>query len=265
MSYLSIFIPTDRRQALANDTTLGDRTSGAALFADISGFSPLTEALLQGLGPQRGAEELTRHLNSVFETLISVVTSHGGSVVGFSGDAITCWFEGDNGLLATGCAVQMQDNIAGLEGVLTPAGDQIKLALKAAVAVGEVRRFGVGDPDDHKLDVLAGELLDELAQAESLARKGDVILAPSAVANLSDLVEYSPAKNPQNGGDVLFGVVKQLRVDPAEVPIPTTDPLRRAVAPLDPKVDIPKIACRRCRIFSRTASCRRSIPSFFWD
>jgi class 3 adenylate cyclase len=139
----------------------------------------------------------------------------------------------------------MQDNIAGLEGVLTPAGDQIKLALKAAVAVGEVRRFGVGDPDDHKLDVLAGELLDELAQAESLARKGDVILAPSAVANLSDLVEYSPAKNPQNGGDVLFGVVKQLRVDPAEVPIPTTDPLNIPDEQLRPW--IPKSIYQRLR------------------
>jgi adenylate cyclase len=44
---LLVYIPMDRRQALAQGQTLPDRTSGAALFADISGFTPLTEALLR--------------------------------------------------------------------------------------------------------------------------------------------------------------------------------------------------------------------------
>ena len=59
----SIYIPTDRRQALARGETLPDRTTGAALFADISGFTPLTEALAKELGPRRGAEELTKELS----------------------------------------------------------------------------------------------------------------------------------------------------------------------------------------------------------
>src|SRR6476469_6394629 len=59
MESLYAYIPTDRRYALARGSDLPDRTTGAALFADISGFTPLTEALVQALGPQRGAEELT--------------------------------------------------------------------------------------------------------------------------------------------------------------------------------------------------------------
>src|SRR3990172_618634 len=89
------YIPTDRLYALADGQTLPNRTHGAALFADISGFTPLTEALTRELGPQRGAEELTRHLNLVYDALIDELHRYGGSVIGFSGDAITCWFDGD--------------------------------------------------------------------------------------------------------------------------------------------------------------------------
>lgn len=53
------YIPSDRRRALAAGTALPDRVRGAGLFADISGFTPLTEALAQELGAQRGPEELT--------------------------------------------------------------------------------------------------------------------------------------------------------------------------------------------------------------
>src|SRR5450631_4615927 len=62
-------IPGDRRQALATGIPMPDRVRGAALFADISGFTPLTEALANELGPQRGAEEITAHLNRVYHAL----------------------------------------------------------------------------------------------------------------------------------------------------------------------------------------------------
>ena len=66
------YIPIDRRQALAHGTILGDRATGAVLFADISGFTPLTSALYRELGPQRGAEELDHILNHIFDPLIGL-------------------------------------------------------------------------------------------------------------------------------------------------------------------------------------------------
>ena len=87
-----VYIPMDRRQALVRGSSLPDRTTGAALFADISGFTPLTEALARTLGPRLGAEELTHQLNRVYDVLIAEVDRYGGSVIGFAGDAITCWF-----------------------------------------------------------------------------------------------------------------------------------------------------------------------------
>jgi hypothetical protein len=50
------YIPRDRRRALSTGAMMADRVRGAGLFADISGFTPLTEALATELGPHRGAE-----------------------------------------------------------------------------------------------------------------------------------------------------------------------------------------------------------------
>jgi hypothetical protein len=71
MELLSAYMPMDRRQALLKGSVLPTRARGSALFADISGFTPLTNALVQELGPTRGAEEVTWHVNRVFGTLIA--------------------------------------------------------------------------------------------------------------------------------------------------------------------------------------------------
>ena len=95
------YIPMDRCLALSTGTSLPDRTQGSALFADISGFTPLTEALLKAYGPRRGPEELTRQLNRIYDALVSEVHRYGGSVIALSGDAVTCWLDGDDGRRAT--------------------------------------------------------------------------------------------------------------------------------------------------------------------
>ena len=71
--------------ALATGHDLPDRSHGAALFADISGFTPLTATLVQTLGPQRGAEELTRVLNTVYAALTDAVASHAPDLVVLAG------------------------------------------------------------------------------------------------------------------------------------------------------------------------------------
>ena len=89
---LGIYLPLDRRQALAQGEALPGRATGTALFSDLSGFTPLMEHLSTTLGPQRGAEELTRLLNALFTPMIEEVHGHGGSIIAFGGDALTCWF-----------------------------------------------------------------------------------------------------------------------------------------------------------------------------
>lgn len=84
------------------------RKTVLALFADIGSFTSLAEALERVLGPQGGAEELSSIINRIFDALVLAVDNYHGSIIVFSGDAITCWFEADDGRLAAKCALEMQ-------------------------------------------------------------------------------------------------------------------------------------------------------------
>ena len=63
-----------------------ERFPAAVLFADVSGFTPLTEAL--GQKGSEGPEELTRLLNRYFSWMIAFIEAEGGEVIKFGGDAI---------------------------------------------------------------------------------------------------------------------------------------------------------------------------------
>ncbi len=185
------YIPMDRRQALARGENLPDRMTGTALFADVSGFTPLTDALTKSLGTKRGAEELTKQLNAVYDALIGQVDRWHGSVIGFSGDAITCWFDDANqpglgALRATTCAVAMQDAMQQFAAVPIPDGTTVMLSVKTSCATGKVRRFVVGDPNVHLLDAIAGETLQRMAHGEHAANKGENLIDEATANLLSD-------------------------------------------------------------------------------
>lgn len=190
MEIAQAYIPMDRRHALAKGENLPERTQGAALFADISGFTPLTAALAKELGALRGAEELARQLNRLYSALIGKLYHYQGSVISFSGDAITCWLDQDDGRRAIACALQMQEVMAQFGAVETPAGTIISLGIKVAVACGPVRRFLAGDPQVCLIDVLAGQTLDQMAAAEKKAKSGDVVVTAEIVQQLG-MVEVS--------------------------------------------------------------------------
>lgn len=180
----SAYIAADRCAALAQGVALPQVMHGAALFADISGFSPLTRVLAETLGAQRGAEELTSHLNAIYGALIAEIDRHNGSVISFSGDALLCWFDGDDGSIAAACAFAMQAVMRAMSDVVVAADTHVRFALKTSVAAGQVNRFVVGDPDIQLLDVLAGNLVDVLAAADSVAQAGDVVLDEATAARL---------------------------------------------------------------------------------
>ena len=178
------YIARDRRWALSAGRAMPDRVHGSAIFADISGFTPLTEGLARELGPQRGAEELTATLSRVFHAVIAELDAYDGNVIYFSGDAITAWIDGDDGTRAGAAALGMQAAIARTGTIVTPAGTTVQLSMKVAIAVGDARRFVVGDPDVQLIDVLAGRLIDQLAEAEHHAQKGEIMLDASAIEAL---------------------------------------------------------------------------------
>ena len=214
------YIPIDVRHALAENRTLAEHLQGAALFADISGFTPLTEALAKELGPMRGGEELTVHLNRVYNALIAELHRYGGSVISFSGDAITCWLDGDDGSRATTTALAMQAAMAAFAEVVTASGKVVSLGLKTAVATGPVRRFTVGDPEYTLINTMAGRILDRLAAAENQAEKGDVILDEDTAVSLQDDISIAEWRSDKKTGQ-RFAVVTNITKTVAESPWPS--------------------------------------------
>jgi predicted ATPase/class 3 adenylate cyclase len=217
---LVAYLPQDRRLAMAAGRELPSRTRGAALCADLSGFTPLTEALARKLGKRRGAEELTLRLNRFYEALIAPVEAYGGSVVGFSGDAITCWFDMDDGRRAIAAAQAMQTAMKAFACLRLSSGESISLGVKVAVASGPVRRLQVGDPAIQTWDTLAGAIMDRLAALGHLAKTGEVLLDEATASGLHDMLEIDEWRASESGcrAAVLSG--SNISVEPSAQVLP---------------------------------------------
>ena len=231
-SALRVYIPMDRQHALARGRSLPDRAQGAALFADISGFTPLTEALTRTLGPLRGAEELTRQLDRVYDALIAEVDRYGGSVIGFAGDAITCWFA-DVGtecrmpgsenippapLRAATCALAIQRAMQQFSTVEITPEETVSLAVKVSLASGPARRFLVGRPDIQVIDALAGDTVVRMAAGEHLANKGDVLADEQTIIRLGERAQIAAWRTDPDTGR--FAVLNGLTAPAEPTPWP---------------------------------------------
>ena len=235
MESLHAYIPTDRRFALARGEKLPDHTTGAALFADISGFTPLTEALVKALGARRGAEELTLWLNKIYDALITEIDRYRGSVMSFSGDAVTCWFDdmgienletrpkSSTALRATACALEMQGAMDQFAQVEVPGAGTVSLAIKIVVTTGPARRFLIGDPSIQLVDTLAGGTLYRLATGEHLASRGEVLLGQTTVKVLEGQAEVAEWREDFKSGE-RFAVVNELNVAVEPDPWPELPP-----------------------------------------
>jgi class 3 adenylate cyclase/tetratricopeptide (TPR) repeat protein len=222
---LDVYLPQDRRRALANHSTLPDHANGAALFADISGFTALTESLRERLGARLGAEALNTQLGAVYSALITEVEKYGGSVIGFAGDAMMCWFDNqisssdrDGSALAVACAFGMQAAIRAFP----------TLALKVAIATGIARRFVVGDPDVQQLDVLVGGTVARTSTAEHQAKRGEILVDEATVRVLGDSLTVTDWRMDIESNE-RFAVVSRYADEVNEAQIETPDSLSNDV------------------------------------
>ena len=230
---LSGYLSQDRLRALASGEDLPDRTTGSALFADISGFTVLTTSLRKSLGVRRGGEELPKHLNAVYTALINEVERLGGSVISFAGDAIICWFDDAVGTAAeraVGCAFALQQAMRSFATISLPDRTQITLSLKVAVATGSARRFLVGDPAVHYLDVLAGAVVEQTAVGEQLAQQAEILLDDATVQELGQRFSIQEWRfDPESGqrfavaGQFTASNIYKNSLSSTSHPIPTTD------------------------------------------
>jgi class 3 adenylate cyclase/tetratricopeptide (TPR) repeat protein len=157
-------------------------TDAAVFFADVSGFTSLTEQLAR-LGPE-GAEELTRVLNAYFGQLIEIITRHGGEVIKFAGDALLAlWIVTPDEDLAAKtrraahCGLEVQ---ARLRDYVTTGLVAAPLHLRVGIGAGEIYEAHLGGRLGKWEYVVAGEPLSQMSVAEHQAQPGDVVLSATA-------------------------------------------------------------------------------------
>lgn len=177
------------------------RSPGAVLFADISGFTALSEHLARQGG--RGLEQLTHLLNQCFGGVVDTVTAQGGEVVRFAGDALLArWSAGEQGLedavdRAAACSLLVRSSLEE-----RPIGDDFRLTMKMAVGAGPLFGCRIGGLMDRWEVVLAGAPLHQIAHLFASVPRGGVALSAEAWSLSRE--RYTGAALPE-GGWLVFG------------------------------------------------------------
>ncbi|MEM7333253.1 MAG: AAA family ATPase [Chloroflexota bacterium] len=153
----------------------------ATIFADISGFTQMSEELASD--GTRGAEELNRVLLVTFTAMLDVIHEMGGAVSHFYGDAMAVYFpDGDNtaAFRALTCAQMMQRLMLSSFGKARtnrPPGKPavFDLTIKIGVGYGRCQEIVVGQVNQNMEFVLTGTAVDEAVEAEKQATAGEII------------------------------------------------------------------------------------------
>jgi class 3 adenylate cyclase/tetratricopeptide (TPR) repeat protein len=205
------------------------------LFADISGFTPMSEKL--NARGRAGAEEITRIVNAYFTTMVKHLHRNGGVLLKFGGDALLGLFAGpahDTACYAVQAAVDMQRDMAQFAGIDTSVG-RFELQMKVGVHTGRVFAAHVGTGSQVEYWV-TGEDVNLTAWAEEVSEGGQVVASEATRRYLTawDSLEPLPSQSP---GGLSFYTLPL----PAEYqPLPAQPILRAGAVPQK----IPELARR---------------------
>jgi AAA ATPase domain len=164
----------------------------AAVFADISGFSRLTQ-LFANQGPD-GIERLTRIVDDFLAQLLDTVARWGGDVEDLYGDGMLAFWPAESAGApsadrALGCAAEL---VAGFDGFTAAPG--VTLRLRAAVVAGDCYALQLGGVALHWLFLLAGDCLSALGPLLDGAQSGQVALGPGVRAMLTGAPAFMSAR-----------------------------------------------------------------------
>lgn len=199
MAGLRVFLPKEVLN-LASEGRNFCVKKGIILFCDVAGFTPLTEKLSK-VGKE-GAERLTLLLNQYFTEMIEIVDDYEGDVLRFGGDAMTLFFSESNNENALLCASEMMGKMKDFSEIWI-GEEKFSLSMKIGVSSGETLLGIVGEENREYDYFAAGVPLDESAEAEHNAEKGEIILHPKIVRQFKNKISLK---------DNNFGKVSDLEI-----------------------------------------------------
>jgi class 3 adenylate cyclase/tetratricopeptide (TPR) repeat protein len=195
LGVLESFVPRDLLLDLEGDdprAMSARRFSGAAMFADVSGFSRLADRLFRRYGG-RGGELLTGMLTDFFGHLVEVTLRHHGEIVKWSGDAfLAIWRDEEHEGLAVAAAAACAHELAAH--TLTPEQvPDVTLRVRAAVTAGELFAARVGGHEGRWEIVVAGDPIRQIARVLAAAPASSAALSPEAALLLGEVARLSKA------------------------------------------------------------------------
>ena len=184
---------------------------GTLVFADVSGFTALTERLSrQG---RIGAEEIVEALNRVFGPMLTIAATRGGELLKFGGDALLFLFRGEgHPEQACDAAVEMRASLRAAAAVPTSAG-RFSLSMSVGVHAGDIELFLVGSPTRELL--VLGPGASAVAIAEKAAEAGQVVVSPATASRLP-----GGSTRPRDDGALLLRRVRARTVPGHPAPVP---------------------------------------------
>lgn len=149
------------------------------MFADVSGYTAMCEAMaLTGPG---GEEYLAKNLNSYFELLVRTMSSQGGDVFKFAGDAVlVVWPPSDEKLdslvrRAVQCGLEVSERLQ--DAVLSHG---VRLSVKIGIGAGEVTILHLGGVYKRLEYLVVGDPLVQAFHAEHHATKSELVVSPES-------------------------------------------------------------------------------------
>ena len=155
---------------------------GTLVFADVSGFTRLSERLARA-GGKVGAEQMTDVINALFGDLLMVAAQRGGEMLKYGGDALLLLFlDEHHAARAAAACHDMQARLREIGRVETGAGP-VRLRMSVGVHSGTFDMFRVGG--SHTELVVAGPAATTTCAMETAADAGEILLSPATAAQLA--------------------------------------------------------------------------------
>ena len=154
---------------------------GSAVFADISGFTQLSEQLARR-GGREGAEQITDTIGGSFAAILKVAYEKGASLLKFGGDAQLLWFQGDgHAERACTAAVRMRRELDVVGRIELP-GAKVTLRMSQGVHTGLFHFFAVGT--SHLEMLPTGPAWTRTVAMEHEANAGEILVSVETAALL---------------------------------------------------------------------------------
>lgn len=148
------------------------RVDGSLLFADVSGFTRLSERL--AVHGRVGAEEVVGLVSDVLTALIAEIEAHGGDVLVFAGDALVVLFDGEDSARRAGSTASAIRRWFETRGSIPTSVGRVTLRISIGVASGPVDLLLAGDTA--RAIFVAGSTVSAMIRLERAAAAGEILV-----------------------------------------------------------------------------------------